>query len=53
MPKGITGDFSDENGEEKEKQNSGRTTTGKVYINYSDYKVNVGLADSIFTEDKK
>ena len=45
----------------KEKQNneskndSNDKETGKVYLTYSDYKVNVGLPDSIFNdkEDKK
>ncbi len=53
MPKELTGDMAEQSGEEKEKGNIEKTTTGKVYINYSDYKVNVGLSDSIFKEDKK
>lgn len=53
MPKELTGDMAEQNSEDKEKGNRDRTTTGKVYINYSDYKVNVGLSDSIFKEDKK
>jgi len=53
MPKEITGDMTDETNEEKDKQNKSRTTTGKVYINYSDYKVNSGLPDSLFTHEKK
>lgn len=53
MPKEITGDIGGENDSEKEKQNKNRTTTGKVYINYSDYKVNIDIPDSIFNGDKK
>lgn len=53
MPKEITGDMNEQNGEEKEKGNTDKTTTGRVYINYSDYRVNLGLPDSIFNEDKK
>jgi outer membrane lipoprotein-sorting protein len=53
MPKEMTGDMTEQNSEEKEKGNIDKTTTGKVYINYSDYKVNVGLPDTIFNEDKK
>jgi outer membrane lipoprotein-sorting protein len=53
MPKEITGDMADENSQGKDKQNIGRITTGKVYINYSDYKVNIGLSDSLFTDEKK
>lgn len=53
IPKEITGDVGGEDNTEKEKQNKSRTTTGKVYVNYSDYKVNINIPDSIFTEDKK
>ncbi len=53
MPKEITGDMTDETNQEKGKQNKSRTTTGKVYIDYSDYKVNSGLPDSLFSEEKK
>lgn len=53
MPKEITGDVSGENNENKQKGNKDRTTTGKVYVDYSDYRVNIGLADSIFTGDQK
>ncbi len=53
MPKEITGDMTDETNEEKGKQNKSKTTAGKVYINYSDYKVNSGLPDSLFTDEKK
>ena len=53
MPMEITGDMSGEGKEHSGKRNKDRTTTGKVYINYSDYKVNIGLPDSVFKDDKK
>ncbi len=53
MPEEITGDISGDDNSEKENQHKGRTTTGKVYINYSDYKVNEGIPDSVFEEGKK
>ena len=53
MPKEITGDFTDENNEAKGNKNKSRMTTGKVYVTYSDYKVNTGIPDSVFTEDSK
>lgn len=53
MPREITGDMGGEENSEKDNQNKGKTTTGKVYINYSDYKVNKGIPDSIFNEEKK
>ncbi len=53
MPKEITGDIGGEDSSEKENQHKEKTTTGKVYINYSDYKVNKGIPDSVFEEDKK
>ncbi len=53
MPKEITGDISGEDSSEKENQNKSKTTTGKVYINYSDYKVNKGISDNVFDEGKK
>jgi outer membrane lipoprotein-sorting protein len=47
MNRGMQGKL---NGEEKNKEQ--KSTTGKVYINYSDYKVNQGLPDSIFEKKK-
>jgi outer membrane lipoprotein-sorting protein len=41
-------DNEDENKKKKEK----KTTTGKVYVYYSDYKVNQGIPDSVFEERK-
>lgn len=53
VPKEITGDFGGEDNTGKKKQNKNRPTTGKVYVNYSDYKVNINIPDSIFSEEKK
>jgi outer membrane lipoprotein-sorting protein len=53
LPRGITGDMNEEQNPEKDKQNKSKTTSGKVYVSYSDYKVNKGIPDSIFDEEKK
>jgi len=53
MPKEITGEIAGEDNKVKDKRDKDRTTRGKVYISYSDYKINTGLPDSIFTNDKK
>ena len=44
IPKGFNGDMSSE----EKKQDENKSTTGKVYITYSDYKVNKGIPDEIF-----
>jgi hypothetical protein len=53
MPRGIAGDMDEGNDAKKESRNEGRTTTGKVYVHYSNYQVNTGIPDSIFQDDKK
>ena len=53
MPKEMTGDFGGDEGSEKGNQHKGKTTTGKVYINYSGYRVNEGIPDTIFNENDK
>jgi len=50
FPTGITGDSNSEDNDEKEKEE--KEKTGKVYINYSNYKINQGLSDDIFEEEK-
>jgi outer membrane lipoprotein-sorting protein len=45
--KGFTGQAETES-----HKNIGKTTSGKVYITYSNYKVNVGLSDKIFEKKK-
>jgi hypothetical protein len=39
--------------ERESRKNIGKTTSGKVYITYSNYKVNIGLMDKIFEKKKK
>ena len=39
--------------ETESRKNIGRSTSGKVYITYSNYKVNKGLSDKIFEKKKK
>ena len=39
--------------EMESRKNIGKTTSGKVYINYFNYKVNQGLSDKIFEKKKK
>ena len=53
MPKGIAGDMDEGNNAKKESRDKSKTTTGKVYVNYSNYQVNIGIPDSIFRDDKK
>jgi outer membrane lipoprotein-sorting protein len=45
LPKGVSGEFNESS---KSKDKKDRTTTGKVYINYSNYKINKGIPDSVF-----
>ncbi len=51
IPKMLTGDPDSENDDEK-KRSKKRETTGRVYITYSNYKVNTNIPDSIFEEQK-
>ncbi len=53
LPEGITGGTDESNQSMKEKQYKNGTTTGKVYVTYSNYKINIDLPDSIFTDKKK
>jgi len=49
VPRGISGEIeSDSNKDKKSK-----STTGRVFIKYSDYKVNEGIPEKIFEEKKK
>ena len=48
LPKSFTGQAETES-----RKNIGKTTSGKVYITYSNYKVNIGLSDKIFEKKKK
>lgn len=49
LPKGMTGEMN-ESRELNEKKP--KTTTGKVFITYKNYKVNKGIPDSVFEEKK-
>jgi len=48
LPKAFTGQA-----EMESRKNIGKTTYGKVYITYTNYKVNKGIPDKIFEKKKK
>ena len=50
LPKGISGEYNEKESKSKDKK---RSTTGKVSVTYSNYKVNKGIPDSVFEEKKK
>lgn len=49
LPKSISGDMNTET----KKEDGNKSTTGKVFIKYSNYRVNKGISDSMFDEKKK
>jgi hypothetical protein len=49
IPRGMYGNMEDE---DKENKQNNKRTTGKVYISYSNYKVNQGIPDSVFEKSK-
>lgn len=51
IPRGFSGDLSNE--KKTKKTDDKPNTTGRVYITYSDYKVNVGIPDKFFEEKNK
>ncbi len=51
FPTGITGDSNSESNNENEEGDKDKT--GKVYINYSNYKINQGLSDDLFEDEKE
>ncbi|NNG26553.1 MAG: hypothetical protein HKM87_03440 [Ignavibacteriaceae bacterium] len=51
FPRGTTGDSDSKDNNEDEK--NGKDKTGKVFINYSNYKINAGLSDEIFEDEKE
>ncbi|MBT8387984.1 MAG: outer membrane lipoprotein-sorting protein [Ignavibacteria bacterium] len=51
FPTGITGDSNSESNNENEKEDKDKS--GKVYINYSNYKINQGLSDDLFKDEKE
>lgn len=50
FPTGITGDTDSESNKNDKKE---KDKTGKVYINYSNYKINQGLSDDLFKDEKE
>jgi outer membrane lipoprotein-sorting protein len=49
LPKGMAGEMN-QNKDTNEKKS--KTTTGRVFITYKNYKVNKGIPDSVFEEKK-
>ncbi len=49
LPKGMSGELNTAPKKEKES----RVTTGKVFVTYSDYKINKGISDKLFKDAKK
>ena len=52
IPRGMYGNMDDEDKVNKENKQNRKRTTGKVFIEYSNYKVNQGIPDSIFEKNK-
>lgn len=52
IPPTISGETTTEN-PKKKNNHSGSTTKGKVIVDYSNYRVNKGITDSIFEKDNK
>ena len=50
IPKTWSGDL---NSKKEEKKDSKPTTKGRVYISYSNYKINEGISDSIFEKKEE
>jgi outer membrane lipoprotein-sorting protein len=48
LPKGMAGELNENKSKDEKKK-----TTGKVYVTYSNYKVNKGIPDSVFEEKKR
>ena len=54
MPKGVTMDYGTSQAiTEDNKQAKGKRRKGTIRVEYLDYKVNTGLSDAIFVEQKK
>lgn len=52
IPKGFSGDFDDEE-QQKKKDNKKRITNGSVTVLYNNYRVNTGVKDEMFMDEKK
>lgn len=50
IPRGLSGDLRVDN--KQKKKDDKPTTTGKVYLTYTDYKINKGIPDKLFEERK-
>ena len=48
LPKSMSGELNEDKPKDEKK-----TTTGKVFISYKNYKVNKGIPDSVFEEKKE
>ncbi len=53
MPQMFPGDETDSQPQEKKQKRNKKLSEGKVYISYSNYNVNKGIPDSIFTAQKE
>jgi hypothetical protein len=51
IPQGFNGELGSDT--KQKKKDDKPTTTGKVYVTYSNYRVNIGIPDKIFEEKKK
>lgn len=51
IPLGFSGDLNSDT--KPKKKDVKPTTTGKVYVTYSNYKVNIGIPDKVFENKKK
>ncbi len=51
LPASLTGDFDQES--EKPKRNREKQMSGTVVVTYSNYKINIGLTDKFFEEEKR
>lgn len=52
IPRGMYRNLDDKNEVNKEKKQNKKRTTGKVYITYSNYKVNQKIPDSVFEKNE-
>ncbi len=52
LPPGISGELNSES-EKKLKEEENKPVRGKVYITYSNYKINQGIPDEIFSKTSK
>lgn len=51
IPKAMTGEFN--NDENEERRNNNEPMTGTVIVKYSNYKINQGIKDSLFEKKKR